>query len=290
ARTQTVVIARTVARLTGGAGGAYAAFAVAFSLPRAAPPRQRPMTTPDLAPTEARAERPSPPVARKIPRVEILHGDERHDDYYWMRDRDNPDVAAYLTAENDYTDAILKPTRDFQGALYAEMLARIKETDMRVPFRKGRFFYYSRTEQGKQYAIQCRREGSLDAPQQATRDLNALAAGGAFMDLGAYTVSDDARLLAFSLDDVGFRQYTLQVKDLETGALLPVRVEKVVSVAWAADDETLFYVVEEDKTKRPHRLFRHRLGTDVHELVYEETDEAFNIGLGRTRSLRHVIL
>jgi oligopeptidase B len=248
------------------------------------------MTTPDLAPTQAPADRPSPPVARKIPRVEVLHGDRRVDDYYWMRDRDNPEVAAYLTAENAYTDAILNPTRDFQGALYDEMLARIKETDMRVPYRKGRFFYYSRTEQGKQYPIHCRREGSLEAPEAVTLDLNALAEGRAFMDLGAYTVSDDGRLLAFSLDDVGFRQYTLQVKDLETGAPLPLRVEKVVSVAWAADDETLFYTVEEDKTKRPHRLYRHRLGTDAHDLVYEEADEAFNIGVGRTRSLRYLVL
>src|SRR5262249_25834821 len=151
----------------------------------------------------------------------------------WMRDRENPEVAAHLTAENAYTNAILNPTQNFQDALYDEMLARIKETDMRVPYRKGRFFYYSRTEQGKQYPIQCRREGSLDAPEAVTLDLNARAAGRAFMELGAYTVSDDARLLAFSLDDVGFRQYTLQVKDLETGALLPLRVEKVVSVAWA---------------------------------------------------------
>jgi oligopeptidase B len=248
------------------------------------------MTTPDLAPTQAPADRPSPPVARKIPRVEVLHGDRRVDDYYWMRDRENPEVAAYLTAENDYTDAILKPTKNFQDVLYREMLARIKETDMRVPYRKGRFFYYSRTEQGKQYPIHCRREGSLDAPEQVTLDLNVLAEGRAFMDLGAYTVSDDARLLAFSLDDVGFRQYTLRVKDLVTDALLPLRVEKVVSVAWAADNETLFYVVEEDKTKRPHQLYRHRLGTDVHDLVYDEADEAFNIGVGRTRSLRYLVL
>src|SRR5262249_26101136 len=115
------------------------------------------MTSPDLAPTQAPADRPEPPVARKIPRVEVVHGDRRVDDYFWMRDRENPEVAAHLTAENAYTNAILNPTQNFQDALYDEMLARIKETDMRVPYRKGRFFYYSRTEQGKQYPIQCRR-------------------------------------------------------------------------------------------------------------------------------------
>ena len=125
---------------------------------------------------------------------------------------------------------------------------------MRVPYRKGGFFYYSRTEEGRQYPIYCRRAGSLEAPEAVTLDLNVLAEGRPFMDLGAYTVSDDGKLLAFSTDEVGFRQYTLQVKDLATGELLPLRVEKVVSVAWAADNQTLFYVVEEEKTKRPHRL------------------------------------
>jgi oligopeptidase B len=248
------------------------------------------MTTPDLAPTIASSDRPHPPVAARKRRVLEVHGDVLVDDYFWLRDRQNPEVAAYLEAENAYTDTILKPTLRVQEALYEEMLARIKETDMRVPYRKGRFFYYSRTEQGKQYPIYCRREGSLEGPEVVTLDLNALAEGRAFMDLGAYTVSDDARLLAFSVDDVGFRQYTLQVKDLVTGELLPLRVEKVVSVAWAADNATLFYVVEEESTKRPYRLYRHRLGTGEHDLVYQETDEAFNIGVGRTRSLRFVIL
>ncbi len=248
------------------------------------------MTTPDLVPTIASSDRPEPPVAARRPRVEKVHGDRRVDDYFWMRDREDAEVAAYLHAENTYTDAVLQPTAGLQVALYEEMLARIKETDMRVPYRKGRFFYYSRTEQGKQYPIYCRREGSLDGLESVTLDLNALAEGRPFMDLGAYTVSDDGKRLAFSVDDVGFRQYTLQVKDVVTGDLLPLRVEKVVSVAWAADNETLFYVVEEDSTKRPYRLYRHRLFTSEHDLVHEEADEAFNIGVGRTRSLRYVVL
>jgi oligopeptidase B len=231
-----------------------------------------------------------PPVAQKIPRVDTIHGERRVDDYFWLRDRENPAVAAYLSAENAYTDAIVAPTRALQEALYREMLGRIKETDMRVPHRKGAFLYYSRTEEGRQYPIHCRRRDEPGAAEETTLDLNALAEGKPFLSLGSYTVSDDARRLAFSIDDVGFRQYTLQVKDLATGGVLPLRVPKVTSVAWAADDATLFYVVEEDSTKRPYRLYRHRLGTDVHELVFEEPDEAFNIGVGRTRSLRYLIL
>jgi len=229
-------------------------------------------------------------VAQKVPRVNVIHGERRVDDYFWLRDREDPSVAAYLAAENTYTDAILARTKPLQETLYREMLGRIKETDMRVPYRKGSFFYYSRTEEGRQYPIYCRRRDEPGAAEEITLDLNLLAEGRPFLSLGAYSVSDDARLLAFSIDDVGFRQYTLQVKDLTTAALLPLRVSKVTSVAWAADGQTLFYVVEEDATKRPYRLYRHRLGGDLHELVHEEPDEAFNIGVGRTRSLRYLIL
>ena len=233
---------------------------------------------------------PEPPAARKLPREDVTHGEHRVDDYFWLRDREDPAVAAYLSAENAYTDAVMAPTRDLQDALYREMLGRIKETDVRVPYRKGVFFYYSRTEEGRQYSIHCRRRDAPEAAEETTLDLNALAEGKPFLSLGAFTVSDDARRLAFSIDDVGFRQYTLQVKDLLTGEVLPLRVPKVTSVAWAADNATLFYVVEEDSTKRPYRLYRHRLGGDAHELVFEEPDEAFNIGVGRTRSLRYLVL
>jgi oligopeptidase B len=233
---------------------------------------------------------PAPPVAQKVPKVDTVHGDRRQDDYFWLRDKANPEVAAYLEAENAYTDAVLKPTEAFQEALYKEMLGRIKETDEEVPYRKGGFFYYSRTETGKQYPIYCRKQGSLDAPEQVTLDLNALAEGKKFMSLGAYAVSDDGGRLAYSTDDTGFRQYTLFVKDLSTGQTTGRVAEKVGSVAWAADDQTLFYTVEEEQTKRQYRLYRHVVGRAAHDLVYEEGDQAFNIGVYRTRSKRYLIL
>ena len=227
---------------------------------------------------------PTPPVARRAPKVDTIHGDVRSDDYFWLREKDSPEVTAYLESENAYTDAVTKPTEAFQDALYREMLARIKEDDTSVPYPYGGWLYYSRTETGKQYAIHCRTRGS-DEPEQVTLDLNALAAGHEFLALGAYAVSDDGRWLAYTLDYTGFRDYTLHVKDLVAGTLAPERIEKVSSVAWAADSATLFYVVEDD-AKRPYRLRRHRLGAPVADdpLVYEETDALFRLGVWRSRS------
>ena len=251
------------------------------------------MTTPlidSIAGAEGPSAPPRPPAAKRVAKVDVIHGDRRQDDYFWLRDKKNPDVAAYLDAENAYTDAIVKPTVAFQEALYKEMLGRIKETDVNVPFKRGAFWYYSRTEQGRQYPIHCRKPGSLEAAEQVTLDLNALAEGQKFMSLGSYAVSDDGNLLAYSTDTVGFRQYTLYVKDLRTGDVKEKVAEKVGSVAWAADDRTLFYTVEEESTKRQYQVYRHELGTTAHDLVYEEKDEAFNVGVGRTRSLRYVLM
>ncbi len=227
---------------------------------------------------------PTPPVARKVPKVDVVHGDVRQDDYFWLREKDSPDVTAYLESENAYADAVVKATEAFQDTLYREILARIKEDDTSVPYPYGGWLYYSRTETGKQYAIHCRRRG-LDAPEEVTLDLNALAEGHEFLSLGAYTVSDDSHWLAYTLDYTGSRDYALYVKDLVGGAVAPERIEKVSSVAWAADSAMLFYVVEDD-AKRPYRLHRHRLGTPVADdpLVYEETDALFRLGVWRSRS------
>ena len=233
---------------------------------------------------------PEPPRAKKVPRVTVLHGERLVDDYYWLREKTNSEVIAYLEAENAYTAAVMKPTEAFQEALYKEMLGRIKQTDLSVPYRYRGYFYYTRTEEGKQYPIYCRKKGSLDAPEQVTLDLNELAKGQKFMGLGVYAVSDDSNLLAYSTDNTGFRQYTLQVKDLRTGELLPERREKTVSVAWAADNRTLFYTVE-DAAKRPYRLYRHRLGPSApDDLVYEEKDEMFQILVHRARSGAYLLL
>ena len=232
---------------------------------------------------------PTPPVAKKVPKIDVLHGDARQDDYFWLREKDNPEVLAYLRDENAYTTDALKPTEGSQEALYEEMLARIKEDDSSVPYRRGGHFYYSRTEKGKQYAIHCRKTGRLDAPEEVILDLNALAAGHPFFSLGAYTVSDDGHLLAYSTDITGFREYTLYVKDLRTGTLRPGTIEKVASVAWAADNATIFYVTE-DEAKRPYRLWRHRPGQPGGDLVYEETDQLFRIGVERSRSRAYLFL
>ena len=190
--------------------------------------------------------------------MDVVHGDRRQDDYAWLRQKDDPEVLAYLRAENAYADEVMKPTEPFQKALYAEMLGRIKEDDATVPYRRGDYYYYSRTEKGKQYPILCRRHGSLDAPEEITLDLNRLAEGHAFLSLGAYAVSDDGQRLVYTVDFTGAREYTLYVKDLRTGALEPDRVERVASVAWSAAPATFFYVTE-DRARRPHRLWRHRL-------------------------------
>ena len=231
----------------------------------------------------------TPPVAKTIPKTDTLHGDVRVDNYFWLREKSNPDVLAYLEAENAYTDSLTAPSAALQETLYQEMKGRIQETDLSVPYRYGGFFYYSRTEEGRQYPVRCRKPGSLEAEEQVTLDLNALAEGHSYLGLGAYAVSDDGHLLAYSTDVTGFRQYTLQVKDLRTGELLPDRIEKVVSVVWAGDNRTLFYTVEDD-AKRSYRLYRHTLGRAEDTLVYEETDALFSVYAQRSRSTAFLFL
>ncbi len=233
---------------------------------------------------------PQPPVAKKEPHVTDIHGLKLVDQYFWLRDKANPEVRAYLEAENAYTDSLMKPTEPLQAKLYDELLARIKETDTQVPYREGDYFYYSRTEKGKQYPIYCRKKSSLDAPEQITLDVNKLAEGQKFMSIGAYRVSDDGHLLAYSTDNTGFRQYKLHVKDLRTGELLPDTAEKTGSVVWANDNTTLFYTVE-DAAKRQYRLYRHTIGSkEADALVYEEKDEKFNIHASKTLSKAYIFL
>ena len=228
------------------------------------------------------------PVARRIPHPTSVHGELREDDYAWMRDKENPEVLEHLAAENAYADAMMKPTESLQEALYKEILGRIKETDLSVPYRRRGFYYYSRTEEGKQYQIHCRKAGSLDAPEEVLLEMNAMAKDLKFLALGAFDVSEDGHRLAYSTDVTGFRQYTLHVKDLRTGEVLPDRVERVSGITWALDNETLFYVTE-DEAKRPYRLYRHRLGTSEHVLLYEEKDERFFLDVWRTRSGRFLV-
>jgi oligopeptidase B len=229
----------------------------------------------------------SQPVAPIRPKVDTLHGDIRVDNYFWLRIKTDPAVRAYLEAENAYADSMLAHTKPLQETLYNEMLGRIKQTDLSVPYLDNGWWYYTRTEEGKQYPILVRRKGSMDAPEQVMVDVNELAKGQEFMALGAATVSDDGNLLAYSTDSTGFRQYTLRVRDLRTGRDLPVRREKVVSVAWAGDNRTIFYTTE-DPAKRSAFLWRHRLGEDKDSLIYEEKDQRFGVYAGRSLSRRFV--
>jgi oligopeptidase B len=234
---------------------------------------------------------PPPPVARKEPKAIDINGVKLVDNYAWLREKKNPEVKAYLDAENVYTDAVMKPTEPLQKKLYDEMLSRVKETDVEVPYREGGYFYYVRTEAGKQYGIRCRKKGSLDAPEEILLDVNELAKGQSFMSLGAYTVSDDGNLLAYSTDHTGFRQFTLAVKDLRTGKLLVDRAERVDSVVWANDNQTIFYTVEDAVSKRPYQLYRRKVGTSGPDtLIYEEKDERFEVGVGKTRSKAYLLL
>ncbi len=224
-----------------------------------------------------------PPEAPRIAKSTAIHGETLADDYFWLREKSNPAVIAHLEAENAYTSAVAKPLEPVADALYKEMRGRIKEADLDVPYRLGDFFYYSRTEQGKQYPIQARKRGNLDAAEEVLLDLNELARGEKFLSLGAFSVSDDGNLLAYSTDTTGFRLYTLRIKDLRTGKLLPDRIEKANSPTWAADNRTLFYIAE-DAAKRPYRLHRHAVGTtDADPVVYEEKDELYRLGASKTR-------
>ncbi len=225
-----------------------------------------------------------PPVAPKHPHSVTLHGDTRVDDYHWLRNKESPDVTAYLEAENAYAEEQTGSIAPLQKTLYDEIVARIQETDQSAPYRKGEFEYYHRTERGKQYKIHCRREPGREATEQILLDMNVLAEGLPFLGLGAFEVSPDGRFLAYSLDETGFRDYTLQVKDLETGAVLPDRIDKVKSVAWANDSRTFFYAVDDD-TKRPHQVKRHRLGAiESDPVLYQEDDERFRVAVWRSRS------
>jgi len=234
---------------------------------------------------------PQPPVARREPVEHVLHGDRRVDDYAWLRQKENPNVIAYLEAENAYTDAILQPTEQLQEKLYQEMLGRIQQTDLTVPYRLRGYLYFTRTHEGKQYPLHFRRREAEGSPEELLVDLNQLAVGHSFLALGSLDVSDDDRLLAYSLDTTGYRQYMLHVKDLVSGAALPERIERVTSVAWAADNRTLLYAVEDETTKRSHRLYRHALGSaEPDPLLYEETDERFRLEVERSRSKHFIFL
>jgi oligopeptidase B len=214
------------------------------------------------------------------------------DDYAWLREKESPEVTAYLEAENAYAEAVMAPLAGLRDELYQEMLSHIKQTDISVPYRDGSWWYYSRTEEGLQYPVYCRKADVPDATEEVILDGNALAEGHAFMAIGDTNVTDDGRWLAYSVDHTGFRQYTLHIKDLTSGEVLEGTVERVGSIVWAADNKTLLYTVEDEEQKRQYQLWRHELGTahSADVLVFEEPDERFNLGAGRTRDGKFLIM
>ena len=239
---------------------------------------------------------PPAPIACKNHTETHLHGTVLNDDYAWLRQKEDPEVTAYLEAENAYAEAFMGPLAGLREDLYQEMLSHIKQTDVSVPFREGDWLYYNRTEEGRQYGIHCRTHGSPsateDTPEQIILDGNQLAEGHAFFAVGDTDISDDGNWLAYTTDITGFRQYSLRIKDLRTGETLPGEVERVGSIAWGADNLTLFYTVEDEEQKRQFQLWRHKRGTP-HEkdvLVYQDNDERFNLGVGRTRDGKFLIM
>jgi oligopeptidase B len=240
---------------------------------------------------------PPSPIARKVHTETQMHGVLLADDYAWLRDKENPDVTAYLEAENAYAEAVMAPLAGLREELYREMLSHIKQTDVSVPYHDGDWWYYSRTEEGLQYGIHCRKRGGptglhADAAEEVLLDGNELAKGHAFFAIGDTDITDDGRWLAYTTDTKGFRQYTLRIKDLATGETLAGEVERVGSVVWAADNRTLFYSVEDEQQKRQYQLWRHVLGAahadDV--LVYQDDDERFNLAAGRTRDGKYIVV
>ena len=231
----------------------------------------------------------APPVAKCEATLTPIHGAELRDDYAWLREKGAPAVTAYLEAENAYTAAAMSGTETLQQTLYDEILSHIKEDDVSVPYRDGAWEYLTRTEKGRQYARYCRRPVGRSEAEAVMLDVNLLAEGQPFMQVGTLSVSPDGRLLAYTTDATGFRQYTLAVKNLETGELLADTAERVGSAVWAPDSATLFYSTEDEQTKRQDRVFRKVLGAAPVEVFHEE-DERFNLGVGRTRDREYLLL
>lgn len=230
------------------------------------------------------------PIAKKILRQDTIHGQILSDNYFWLRDKTNPEVIAYLEAENAYTEAQTAHTKDLQQQLYDEMVARLVEDDLSVPVQKGEYFYYSRTEKGKDYSIYCRKKGNLDAEEQIILDCNKLAEGKEYFRLGVYEVSPNQQILAYGIDDNGSEYYDIYFKNLETGEVLTDKILKTGgSLEWANDNKSIFYSMF-DKAHRPYQLYRYTLGDDKSDLLFTEEDDRFFLYPIKTKSEAYIIL
>jgi len=234
----------------------------------------------------------TPPVAERIPRVDTFHNEIITDNYFWLRDRENPKVIAYLEAENAYADSITQPYKDFRDSLYEEIKRRIKETDMEVPYKLDDYYYYTRTEEGKQYSIYCRKKGSLEGPEEILLDMNQLAEGKNYIDLAIFEPSPDHKILAYSLDFTGAERFTVYFKNLETGQLLADTIANTsYSLVWANDNLHVFYTIR-DEANRPYQLYRHKLGQAgaADALVFQEDDDQFWLGIDKSKSRAYLLM
>lgn len=236
---------------------------------------------------------PDPPVAAQRPHTVTAHGDARPDPWHWLREQDDPETLPYLRAENAYTEAFMAPLADLQESIYAEIRGRIKEDDNSVPEKEGDYYYYDRYEEGGQYPIYCRRQGSPDdGPETILLDVNRLAEGRDYTSVGAFRNSPDHRLVAYGADFDGSEQFTIRIIDLDTGETLPDAIPNAYySLEWGNDNRTLYYSVL-DEHHRPVSIYRHTLGNDpaADELVYHEDDPRFFVGLGKSNSGRFIYI
>ncbi|MCC5918663.1 MAG: S9 family peptidase [Cryomorphaceae bacterium] len=236
-------------------------------------------------------ERINQPKAEKIPKVLEAHNDQRIDHYYWLNNRENPKVIDYLNRENEYREKIMKGTEGLQEEIFAEIKGRIKEDDQSVPYILDGFEYYTRFETGKEYPIYCRKQNRPDAPEEILFDVNQMAEGYDYYQMGGMTISPDNMKVAFAVDTVSRRIYNIYIKDLKTGEILPdVMHSTSGNVTWAADNKTLFYGVRDPQTLRSSKIFRHELGAEKDVLVYEEKDETFVCSVGKTRDKKHLLI
>jgi len=234
-----------------------------------------------------------PPKAKKIAKELLVHGETRIDDYYWMNDREHPDVIKFLEDENEYNEKMTAHTQEFQKDLFEEMKSRIKEDDASVPYKDNGYWYYARFEKGKDYPIYARKKESLEAPEEILFNVNEMAKEHSYFKLAGLNVSPDNKLVAFGVDHVSRRKYTIQIKNLETGKILPVKIETTTgSSTWANDNKTLFYARKDEKTLRSNQIFQHVLGEDPKDdlLVYQEDDDTFNAYVYKTKSDKYVVI
>lgn len=240
-----------------------------------------------------RTEKMNAPIADKKAQKLEIHGDVRVDNYYWLRERENEEVIAYLNAENSYREEIMKETEDFQKDLFDEMVGRIKQTDESVPYKKNGYYYYTRYEEGKEYAIYCRKQGSLEAEEEVMLNVNELAEGFTYYSIGGLSMSTNNRYLAYGVDTVSRRKYTIHIKDLETGETLSDEIPLTTGGAtWANDNKTLFYSTKDEETLRSDAIHKHKLGTsaDQDQWVYSEDDETYTTFVYKTKSEKYLMI